>query len=76
MDHYFLEELPKEEKKECRDFRKIGYLYEGSLYVLDRSTEARGKLFEVKIFNCDEAGNFLLDKEEELREMEDRIYEE
>lgn len=45
--------------------------------MLDRSTESKGKLFEVKIFNCDEIGSFLLDHkcERQFRVAEDAIDE-
>ena len=58
IDEQFLNALSDDEKKELIDEKKISYLYEGTLGVIDRSNENSGKIFNVHLFSNEKRTHF------------------
>ena len=51
VDPKYLDELSHEEKNELLDEGKLQYIYEGVMGLIDRSSEATGKIFYVHLFS-------------------------
>ena len=51
IDESYIESLTDDERKELIDQDRISYLFEGTIGVIDRSSESTGKIFNVHLFS-------------------------
>jgi hypothetical protein len=58
VDHDFLGDMSEDERKEMLDEKKLSYLYEGTIGVIDRSSENIPKLFQVYLFSNEQRAQF------------------